>query len=380
MNLLGAPNSWGDGLEWELDTKPTGRHFQAIFLAIGERTFAKNTTYFNYYLLWGISRINWGASAYSAKDIENLNNLIYEINILFRDREPRYTAGCFGKGRLEFDLGFNGTSSLRWYDDTNEDAPDSFYNKLIRNYQTKEISTSAGVIDYGGVLETMVNRCPMVMKCDKMSVANRKIMAWLIDLKNALNRMHTIFVPCGLGYPDEIDGITDTYYENYDYYKDDGEVLENDWRTGREQNMTDADLNIISGRVYNYKNENLVNKDYWASVRMPPISIQNQLPFSYKASLHISGYCRQGHYVSETEYYAIEPIGEYIKKIGWNEIGTLNPTEEKQILDASFCYDGNGARDYWNKYGNRDDCDINFKVNIDCIRLDFRVEGGFKFI
>lgn len=382
MDLYGLPTSWHDGIEWSLDTKPTARHFQAIFLALGERAFAKNNIYNHNPSIYFESGnlLDWGACAYSAKDIINLDTLISVINGLFERIQVENKTGCFGKGRLEFDLSNVGSSSHRWYDDTNEDAPDSFYNKLIINYQTKRISIYAGLINYKDIVKTMLNKCPLVMKCDKMSIANRKIMAWLIDFKNALNKLHSVFLPCGLGYPVKVDGITNTYYERYSYYKDeDGVSDDGTWVTSRSQNM-DRYLYILEGGISNGGDNEYISKDYWADVTVPPLSIQNQLPFSYKASLHISGYCRQYNSFEEDEYYAIEPIGEYIKKIGWNEIGTLNPSEEKQILDASFCYDGNGVRSYWNKYGGRDNCDIGFSLQIDCIRLDFRVEGGFKFI
>ena len=382
MNLYGLPTYWDDGIVWTPDTKPTARHFQAIFLAIGERQFAKDQLseggYWNY---WGGSLLNWKACAYSAKDITNLNRLVSALYDFFDLDEAEYEAGCFGKGRLEFDLTAEGSARRRWYDDTDEETSNSFYHKLISNYNTKRIDVYAGLIDYRNIVKTMLNKCPLVMKCDKMSEANRKIMAWLIDFKNALNELHTIFVPCSLGYPVDVDGVTDTYSEEYYYEESESEGVTNSgtWTTGREQQMSN-NLYVIDGGISNYKYEGWTDKHYWARVRVPPISIQNQLPFSYKASLHISGSCYQDNSFADDEYFAIEPIGDYIKKVGWNDLGTLNPNDEVQILDSSVCYNGQDVRRYWNKYGSRDNCDIRFRVQIDVIRLDFRVAGGFKFI
>lgn len=382
MNLYGLPTSWSDGIDWSFEAKPTARHFQAIFLAIGEREFAKDQLgeggYFNY---WSGSLLNWEACAYSAKDITNLNGLVNVLYDFFDLDEVEYEAGCFGNGRLEFDLTIEGSARHRWYDDTDESEPNSFYNKLISNYRTKRINIVAGTIDYRSIVKTMLNRCPMIAKCDKMSVANRKIMEWLIEFKNALNKLHTIIVPCGLGYPVDVDGVTDTYTEEYYYEESETEGVTNSgtWTTEREHNRN-QNLNIIDGGISNYNSGDFIDKHYWARVRVPPISIQNQLPFSYKASLHISGECYQDNSFADDEYFDIEPIGEYIKKVGWNDLGILNPNDEIQILDSSFCYNGNGVRNYWNKYGGRDNCLIYFNVQIDMIRLDFRVTGGFKFI
>lgn len=380
MSYPDFPKYWDDDIDWSLNAKPTIRHILAIYQAISERfNFCTDTIYFFYENL-----LTWGMAPYSAKKIGRLRDLADNLSQVFLEclsyPNPYLKIGCFGAGRLEFNLSDDGPKKARWYDDTNEDSPDSFYNKIIKDYYTKRIPINSYTIDYGNFVTTMIDKYPRIMESDKMSVANKKMMAWLIGIKNELNKLHSIFVPCSLGYPVKVDGITDTYGEHYEYEKYDGKVETDEWNSSRRHVIS---TKILTGGVHNSKDEYSVTKFYSAYVNAPPISIKNQLPIAYNASLHISGYCEQDNGFGEDnryEYYEIEPIGDFIKKIGWNSLGVLQPNEEKQILDASFCYNGNGVRRYWNKYGGRDNCDISFSAQIDCIRLDFRVEGGFKFI
>lgn len=394
------PTSWDDGLDWSINAKPTLRHIQAILCAVGERATLTSGAYGNSLLF----------------DLPYASTITIEMLTLLTEKIYKYLPPSFdytnpwlgnlnrneyffslGKEYLNFDskFAFWWDTEIdkyaiygRWYDENaGRFANYVTSRELSKAYFSKEVATKAHFI-----------------KCSHLD--NKAIMQWLNEIKDEINKLHSIVVfpstfsvsesntpfpltrSCWLSYEEYSNGNTRGDKELHYTFSAENWGSKN-WDSGYGYAGE-----IITG-FYNCYEEPArgggYNRywDYEYNCLTSPYKVVNKGDISFKLSAHFWQFAYEEIYkINEEDDNVVDsiiekfldflPIENFPVK-GWNDFGTIDPAKEVQIFTPNMC------SNIWEKYPLFEAFDptykyIDFAMGVDAFMLDFRVDGGFKFI
>ena len=388
------PTSWNDGLDWQLSAKPTLRHIQAILCAVSERATLTSGELGNSLL----TDLPYGSTI----TIEMLNLLADKIykylppSFIFSNTNTNNLNRneyffSVGKGCLNFE-----SKRAIWWDTYLDKYATYGYLYDEEAGRFRNITTMRNLSQ--AYFSKEVAKKTHFIKGSHLN--NKAVMQCLNDIKDAINKLHSIVVfpstfsfdssntpfeltrSCGLSYEEYSNGNTKGDKEFYYDFN------------AKNWDAISSSTAIISGSYSCYEEKARDGGydrywDYEYNCTTSPYKVVNLGDISFKLSAHFWQYAYEEIYklneeddnvvdiVSE-KFLDFLPIENFSIK-GWNDFGIIDPTKEVQIFSPNMC------SNIWEKYPFFEAFDptykyIDYAMGVDAFMLDFRVAGGFKFI
>lgn len=386
------PTNWNDGLDWSLSAKPTLRHIQAILCAISERATLTLGEFGNS-LLFDLPY----ASNITIEMLNLLAEKIYEhlppsfdyTNTWLGNLNRNEYFFSLGKGCLNF-----GSKSAFWWD-TEIDKFAIYGRKRDEEAGRFRNRTTMRNLSQAYFSKKVANKAHFIKSSH---LDSRAIMQWLNEIKDAINKLHSIVVfPTAFSFDDSNTPfqLTRSCWLSYEEYSD------GDTRGDKELQYTfnaenwDVDYAFIGGSYSCYEEKEKrgdgYNRfwDYEYNCTTSPYKVVNLGDISFKLSAHFWQYAYEEIYkLNEEDDNVVDIVSEKFLDFlpienfpikGWNDFGIVDPTKEVQIFSPNMC------SNIWEKYPFFEAFDptykyIDYAMGVDAFMLDFRVAGGFKFI
>lgn len=387
------PTHWNDGLDWSLTAKPTLRHIQAILCAVSERATLTSGEDGNSLLV----------------DLPYASNITIEMLNILASKIYKYLPPSFiftdtntsnlNRNKYFFSIGkeclnFDSQRAFWWNTELDEYATYGYYQDeeggRFRNIPTMRDLSQA-------YFSKEVANKTLFIKGSHLD--NNAIMQWLNEIKDTINKLHSIVVfpdvfkinssntpfpltrSCWMEYEEHANGKT--YGDKELHYILDAADWDVEYAfiSGRYSCIVDKPRGDVSGYDRYW--------DYAFGCYASPYKVVNLDKMSFKLSAHFWQHAYETIYkLNEEDDNLVDVVSEKFLDFlpiegfsikGWNDFGIVAPENEVQIFSTNMC------SNVWEQYPFYEAFDptyktIEFDMGVDAFLLDFRIDGGFKFI